>query len=138
MSVRTDLEGAFEVHAAAIPAMKTVYTKTPEKIEGLPAVTMLRTRHLKEVVDLGAYFDHTWEWQVDVYVSLQPGYQDAQDQLDELVNALIDKVTGDRMLGGLATGAALIDAGRDPRFEKEAGTRYVIKQLLLRAYTYGA
>lgn len=136
MSFRTDIEDAFKAQADAIAAVKVAYTKTPEEMSELPAVTMLRTRHAKDKVDLGIFFDHTWEWTVSVYVSLQAGYQAAQDALEEIATALIDAVQADPRLNGTADDAKLFDV-RDPRFEKEEGQRYAIKELTLRAFKYG-
>lgn len=134
-SSRAALRQAFAAAAAAIPGVANALDHEPgmEALPPLPCVTMLSDLYSQEDVLTGPATENIWGWEVRVYVDLVQGYREAQEQLDDLVPAVLGIVRANTDIDGTCLWARLQDPGGTPFFAHDEQKAYAWKVLQLRA-----
>lgn len=73
----------------------------------------------------------TYSYRINVYVNLIQGYQEAQDALADVLEALLAKIRPDVNAGGLADIWRLSGTGQEPAFAHDEG--WILQPLTLTA-----
>lgn len=123
---------AFAAIALKADGVGSTFDHEPEAIGDISVgacVTMLQAKTDPVIVETGGGEDVTREWTVIIYVQLRD-YEKAQDDLEDVIEALLSIMRNHQDLDGACDKATLRDDGHQPELHHDHGT--LIKVLRLR------
>lgn len=113
-----------------MPEIATAFAYEPEILGELPCATMLLAWINPAETATGPRLDCTYTWWLRLYVGLSD-WQAAQEQLEELIPAVLSVWRDDPTLGDLIEWFTISDSGEPPMFN--AHEKWLRKALLVRA-----
>jgi hypothetical protein len=120
-----EIEQAFlELVRDELPELRTGLDYEPEKFGGsieLPAIALLWTGFTQVDESTGPATQNGWSWQVNLYVTLVAGWEEAQVELRTLFPKLLLAIRRDPSLDDTGTFAGLRDANERPTFDTQEG-----------------